>query len=127
MSLSPTTAITAAGEPAWSRALDAPLGMPTSRGVPAQPSAADVKKAASQFETIILRQLLGPSIEPMMNGGLGGAAGGGGGIYGYLLTEVLCGSLGASGGLGLGRMLERQLSLSSAGVPDVSASSSEPF
>ncbi len=125
MSISPTTAITAAVEPTWSRALNVPLGMPTSRGVPAQPSAVDLKKAATQFETIILRQLLGPSIEPMMNGGLGDAAGGGGGIYGYLLTDVLCGSLGASGGLGLGRMLERKLSLSSADAPEVSAPPSD--
>jgi peptidoglycan hydrolase FlgJ len=107
-------------EPAWARALNAPASMPSARGVPAQPSAADIKKAAGQFEAIILRQLLGPSIEPMMNGGLGGSAGsgGGGGVYSYLLTDVLCGKLGSAGGLGLGRMLEKQLTPPPAATPE---------
>ncbi len=113
MSIAPITAATSAtAEPAWSRALSAPAGMPSARGTPAQPTPADVKKVAGQFEAIMLRQLLGPSIEPMMSGGLGGSGssgGSGGGVYGYMLTDVLCTSLGASGGLGLGRMLEKQL------------------
>ena len=101
-------AVTAAG-PARGRGLAASDGLlPSARGIPAQPGAADIKKAAGQFEAIILRQLLGPSIEPMMAGG-SGAGGAGGGVYGYLLTDVLCASLGSSGGLGLGRMLEKQL------------------
>ena len=111
MSVSSITSVNAAAEPAWARELNAPLGMPSARGVPSQPTPADIKKAAGQFEAIILRQLLGPSIEPMMNGGLGDSAGsgGGGGVYSYLLTDVLCSSLGSAGGLGLGRMLEKQL------------------
>jgi len=125
MSISPVTSSAPPAEPAWARALDAPMGMPTARGVPSQPSPADVKKAAGQFEAIILRQLLGPSIEPMMNGGLGGSggAGGGGGVYSYLLTDVLCSSLGSAGGLGLGRMLEKQLAPPAAPA-DASLSSS---
>jgi len=70
---------------------------------------AGIKKAASQFEAIILRQLLAPSIEPMMSGGLGGAQGSGGGVYSYMLTDTLANSLAQGGGLGLGRMLEKQL------------------
>jgi flagellar protein FlgJ len=76
------------------------------------PSAADVKKAAAQFEAIIMRQLLAPSIEPMMSGSMGGggSAGGaaGGGVYAHMLTEVLADSLSKAGGLGLGRMLEKE-------------------
>src|SRR4051794_14435905 len=49
---------------------------------------AAVKKAASQFEAIILRQLLAPTIEPIMSGGLGGASSGNG-VYGYMLTDSL--------------------------------------
>lgn len=97
---------------------------------PAKPSASEVKKAAGQFEAIILRQLLSPSIEPMMNGGLGGSGSGGagGGIYGYMLTDVLCNSLGSAGGLGLGRMLERQFAggRSAATHPSDSATTQTP-
>ncbi|HRE80368.1 MAG TPA: rod-binding protein [Opitutaceae bacterium] len=72
----------------------------------------DIKKAAGQFEAIILRQLLTPAIEPLMSGGLaggGGAASGGGGVYGYMLTDTLADSLSKGGGLGLTQMLSRQL------------------
>lgn len=69
----------------------------------------DIKRAASQFEAIILRQLLAPTIEPLMNGGLAGAGGSGGGVYGYMLTDVLADSLSKGGGLGLSQMLSRQL------------------
>jgi peptidoglycan hydrolase FlgJ len=67
--------------------------------------------AAKQFEAIILRQLLAPAIEPMMNGGLEGkgTGGGGGGVYGYMLTDTLANSLSQGGGLGLSRILEKQL------------------
>jgi len=66
--------------------------------------------AARQFEAIILRQLLTPAIEPMMSNGLGGeGSSSGGGVYGYLVTDVLANSLSQGGGLGLSRMLEKQL------------------
>ena len=122
-----TSAVTAATGPAWAHGLAAPAGLPSAQKIPAQPGAADVKKAAGQFEAIILRQLLGPSIEPMMSGG-SGAGGSGGGVYGYMLTDVLCSSLGASGGLGLGRMLEKQLAppAPAAGQPSDDDSSTSP-
>jgi peptidoglycan hydrolase FlgJ len=79
----------------------------------AQPTPTQIKAAAQQFEAIILRQLLTPAIEPLMSHGLGGDnktnGGGGGGIYGYLVTDVLATSLSKGGGLGLSRMLEKQL------------------
>ena len=71
---------------------------------------ASIKKAASQFEAIILRQLLAPALEPMMSGGLGGMKDAGGGIYGYMLTDTMAGSLAQGGGFGLARMLEKQFS-----------------
>lgn len=71
-----------------------------------------VRKAAESFEAIILRQLLTPTIEPLMSGGLGGTPGpasGGGSVYGYMLTDTLANSLSKGGGLGLARMIEKQL------------------
>jgi flagellar protein FlgJ len=81
----------------------------------AKPSPDEVKKAAGQFEAIMVRQLLKPAIEPMMNGGGGGQ---GGGVYGYLLTDTLASSLTQGGGLGLASVITRQLS------PAVSADAS---
>jgi peptidoglycan hydrolase FlgJ len=125
MSLPAISSVNSAPEPAWARALETPGVLPSMRGVQNQPTPSDVKKAAGQFEAIILRQLLSPSIEPMMNGGLGGSkSGGGGGVYSYMLTDVLCNSLGAAGGLGLGRMLEKQFSSRSASTADDSPLSS---
>ncbi len=69
----------------------------------------EIKRAAGQFEAIILRQLLAPTIEPLMSGGLSEGGGSGGGVYGYMLTDVLATSLGAAGGLGLSKMLTQQL------------------
>ncbi len=83
------------------------------------PTPADVKKAAAQFEAIIMRQLLAPSIEPMMAGSMGGGAagsGGGGGVYAHMLTEVLADSLSKAGGLGLGNMLEKEFTARNAGT-----------
>jgi len=84
-------------------------------GTSAQPSPKQIQAAARQFEAIILRQLLTPAIDPLMSHGLGGnspaggSGGGGGGVYGYLVTDVLANSLSQGGGLGLARMLEKQL------------------
>lgn len=71
-----------------------------------------VRKAAESFEAIILRQLLTPTIEPLMSGGLGGSQGpasGGGSVYGYMLTDTLATSLSKGGGFGLANMIEKQL------------------
>lgn len=71
-----------------------------------------VDVAAKQFEAIIIRQLLSPAIEPLMSNSIAGEkgqAGGGGGVYGYLVTDVLANSLSSGGGIGLSKMLEKQL------------------
>jgi flagellar protein FlgJ len=76
--------------------------------------------AAKQFEAIILRQLLAPAIDPMMSSealGGKGMGGGGGGVYGYLVTDVLANSLSQGGGLGLSKILEKQLTPKSAVTP----------
>lgn len=87
----------------------AATGVNSSKPANSSKDPAAIKKAASQFEAIILRQLLAPSIEPVMSGGLGGEQNAGSSIYGYMLTDSLANSLSQAGGLGLGRMLEKQL------------------
>jgi peptidoglycan hydrolase FlgJ len=89
--------------------------LPTHAPKTGAPTAAEIKKAASQFEAIIMRQLLSPAIEPLMSGGLGGSSdSGGGGVYGYMMTDVLAENLSKGGGMGLAEMLEKQLSPRSA-------------
>jgi flagellar protein FlgJ len=63
------------------------------------------KKAAAQFEAILVRQLLSQSVGSMM-GGTGHTSGM---IYGDMMTDVLAQKLTAGQGLGLGRMIEKQL------------------
>jgi len=96
------------------RADQASSGLNTSKSTDSSRDPVAIKKAASQFEAIILRQLLAPSIEPMMSGGLGGSKDSGGSMYGYMLTDTLATNLAQGGGLGLARMLEKQLTPKSA-------------
>lgn len=63
------------------------------------------KEVAAQFEAILVRQLLKPTMTSML-GTEGGAASG---IYGDLITDTFAQQLTRGGGLGLGRMLEQQL------------------
>lgn len=79
---------------------------------------AAIGKAVQQFEAIILRQLLEPSIRPVMSGGLGGGDDAGGGIYGYMLTDALAGSIAKGGGLGLAHVLEQQLAPAGTAAPE---------
>lgn len=59
---------------------------------------------ASQFEAILVRQLLGPTMTKVL-----GSEGASANVYGDLLTEVLANQLTAGPGLGLGRIIEQQL------------------
>jgi Rod binding domain-containing protein len=61
---------------------------------------------ASQFEAIILRQLLQESVGSMMGGKEGGTAGN---VYGYMLTDTFAQRLSAGNGLGLAPLLAKQL------------------
>lgn len=60
---------------------------------------------AAQFEAIIVRQLLGPTMSKM----LGSEKSTAGSVYGDLLTDTLATQLTAGPGLGLGRMIQQQL------------------
>jgi peptidoglycan hydrolase FlgJ len=69
-------------------------------------TAAQRKKAAAQFEAIMVRQLLSKSVGSM----LGGSGHTTGLIYGDMMTDVLAQKLTEGQGLGLGRMIEQQIS-----------------
>ncbi len=72
-------------------------------GKVAKPAADDVAKVSSQFESIMIRQFLGESMKPLLNGSQGGQ------FYGYLLNDALSQSLADAGGLGLSSVLQTQL------------------
>ncbi len=59
---------------------------------------------AAQFEAILVRQLLGPTMTKVL-----GSEGASANVYGDLLTEVVANQLTAGPGLGLGRLIEQQL------------------
>src|SRR5450432_1350838 len=63
------------------------------------------KQVSSQFEAIMVRQMLSKSVSSMM----GGSDSVAGGVYGDMMTDVLSQQLTAGRGLGLGRLLEKQL------------------
>jgi Rod binding domain-containing protein len=69
-------------------------------------SPAEQRAAVSaQFEAILVRQLLGKTVTSMM-GGENGVAGS---VYGDMVTDSFAQQLTAGSGLGLGRMIEKQL------------------
>jgi peptidoglycan hydrolase FlgJ len=70
----------------------------------ALPKADQVKAAAGQFEAIIVRQLLQDSVGKIAGEGAAGST------YGFMLTDVLANKISEGKGLGLGKMLEQQLS-----------------
>jgi Rod binding domain-containing protein len=67
---------------------------------------------ATQFEAILVRQLLGKTMNSML-GHEGAAAG----VYGDLLTDTIAQQLTAGRGLGLSGMIEKQLTPRSAAKP----------
>ncbi len=66
--------------------------------------AAQRKKVAGQFEAILVRQMLSKSVGSMLGGD--DVAGS---VYGDMMTDTLAQNLTAGPGLGLGRMIEQQL------------------
>ena len=76
---------------------------PTGRGP--QTPAEQRKAAAGQFEAILLRQFLSGSMSSMM----GGEDTPAGSVYGYLMTDVMAGKLAQGGGMGLGKIIQQQL------------------
>jgi Rod binding domain-containing protein len=64
---------------------------------------AKIEQAAEQFEGILLRQILSDSMKPLLETGPGAQ------VYGYFLTDSLADSISKAGGLGLGHVLQTQL------------------
>jgi peptidoglycan hydrolase FlgJ len=75
------------------------------------PQSEQIKAASGQFEAIIVRQLLQDSVGKIAGEGAAGN------MYGYMLTDVLANQLTAGGGLGLGSILEKQLTPHAAKMP----------
>jgi len=69
---------------------------------PADP--AKIAKVSRQFESILLRQILGESMKPLLQAGPSGQ------VYGYMLTDALAQKISDAGGLGLAHVLQAQLS-----------------
>ena len=92
----------------------------TYAGKDAAPNSADAaaqrKKAAGQFEAILVRQLLSKSVGSMMGGD--DVAGS---VYGDMMTDAMAQNLTAGQGLGLGRMIEQQLTPPAAKTDAASA------
>jgi flagellar protein FlgJ len=65
---------------------------------------AKIAKVSKQFECILLRQIVGESMKPLLESGQGGQ------VYGYMLTNSLADQISAGGGLGLAHILQTQLS-----------------
>jgi Rod binding domain-containing protein len=104
-------AVTASSSPAAAAlAAAVPPASPGADPSGGQVTAAQRHKAAQQFEAILVRQLLSQSVGSMM-GGTGHTAGL---MYGDLMTDVLAQNLTSGKGLGLGSMIETQLTPRSA-------------
>lgn len=76
-------------------------------GAAAQNSPEQAAKAAKQFEAILVRQLLEPSLKSMMSG-FGGEGSPGSDVYGYFFVDSLANAITDGGGLGLSSILQMQ-------------------
>lgn len=80
------------------------------------------REVAAQFEAILVRQLLKPTMTSML-----GEEGVASGVYGDMLTDTFAQQLTRGGGMGLGRMLEQQLAPRAPLASDASSSTAAPF
>lgn len=76
---------------------------------------------ASQFEAILVRQLLSKTMTSMLGNGGESSSGPAASVYGDMITDTFAQQLTSGQGLGLGHMLEKQLAPRS-----VTASASTP-
>lgn len=81
---------------------------PLSAGGAGAPAPEELRKAAAQFEAIMVRQLLAPTMNSMLSS-IGGSGGPGSDVYGHLMTDALANSLSGGSGLGLSNIIELQL------------------
>jgi Rod binding domain-containing protein len=105
----PPIGVLASNEPA--------LGSKAGRGN----SPEEAAKAAKQFEAVLVRQLLEPSLQAMMSGmgGAGGAAGSD--VYGYFFVDSLANAITDGGGLGLSSILQMQFTGNNPDNPETSS------
>lgn len=105
---------------------------PSPASVPTAFNAAAVRNAtpaaqraavAAQFEAILVRQLLGKTMNSMLGGAESGAAGS---VYGDMLADTMAQQLTAGRGLGLSRYIEQQLTPRGAQVPPAESSTTPP-
>jgi len=80
------------------------------------PEAEQRAAVAAQFEAILVRQMLGKTITSMLGKEDGAATS----VYGDLLTDTFAQKLTAGSGMGLARLLEKQLT--PRGTPSAKAS-----
>lgn len=81
------------------------------------------KQVAQQFEAILVRQLLAPTMSSMLSSEGGAAAN----VYGDLMTDTFAQQLTAGSGMGLSRVLARQLTThSSLSAKSATASTTTP-
>lgn len=81
-------------------------------------AAPEVQRAevAAQFEAILVRQLLAPTMTSMLGSDNGASAA----VYGDMLTDTLAQQLTRGSGLGLGQLLQQQLSPRAPVAPSTS-------
>jgi Rod binding domain-containing protein len=91
---------------AGSRSAAGPRKPITSASMRSADPAEQRSAVASQFEAIIVRQLLGKTMSSMLGSEKSGPAAN---VYGDMLTDAFSQQLTAGSGFGLGRMLEKQL------------------
>lgn len=92
----------------------APRGQPlTGAALRNAPEAVQRAEVSAQFEAILLRQLIAPTMTSMLGSDSGAAAG----VYGDLLTDTLAQQMSRGGGLGLAQVMARQLAPRTPAAP----------
>jgi peptidoglycan hydrolase FlgJ len=81
-----------------------PIGLDKVDAAKSDNDPAKIAKVSRQFESILLRQFLGESMKPLLQGGPSGQ------VYGYMLTDSLANEISEGGGLGLAHVIQAQLS-----------------
>ncbi|MEO7037460.1 MAG: rod-binding protein [Polyangiaceae bacterium] len=107
------------------------LGSATSAGAAAKPDAPDPKllKAAKEFESIFVRQML-KGLEKTTAAGAGTSASAGEKTYGSMIVDTLADSISKAGGLGLADVIAQSMAMSNpalrASAASAAASKSAP-
>ena len=81
-----------------------PTGLEHADASNGKPDPAKLAKVSRQFESILLRQMLGESMKPLLQAGPSGQ------VYGYMMTDALATQISEAGGLGLAHVIQAQIS-----------------